>query len=93
MESSGSFLPEGEPLMSFKTWIGNESDPIHIDVDKYGIYIHDQVGEIVGWNKFEWLEDEDLLPVVVNALIYAMEYGGGALRETINHPIQTEPVE
>jgi len=76
-----------------KPWIGNESDPIHVDVDKYGIYIHDQVGEIVCWNKDEWLEDEDLLSVVVNAVIHAMEYGGGYLRKTINHPIQTEAVE
>lgn len=77
-------------MMDFLTedeWVGNESDPVKITVCEEAVYIHDSLGEIVSWNSDEWTSDDTVPVCMVNAVIYAMENGGIALRELINHPI------
>lgn len=74
-------------LVTQDEWVGNENDPIKVTVCTDAVYIHDVLGEIVSWNVDEWKEDDEVPVCMVNAVLYAMEYGGIALRESINHPI------
>jgi len=53
-----------------------------------GIYISDDLGEIVCWVQDEWEEDPTIVPAICNAIKMFYLDGPAALRASINHPVQ-----
>ncbi len=47
------------------------------------IRLEDEQGEIVYWDKQEWIDDPDLVITIANAIIYGNALGGAAVRELI----------
>ena len=61
---------------------------VFVDLD--GVYIGDDLGEIVSWNEDEIQEDPSIGMVIANALIIFFQDGGDVLRDRIDHPIRRE---
>lgn len=57
--------------------------------DGVGVYLHDELGEIVCWVDDEWIEDPTVVASIVRAVKMLYTEGGLALRKFINHPVQS----
>lgn len=58
---------------------------VYVEIDEEHIEIGDDRGEIVYWDRAEWIEVPDLALVIAGAIKILYEEGGDALRKKLRH--------
>ena len=57
---------------------------VFVDPDQ-GVYIVDDIGEVVCWVDTEWQDDPSAVTATVNAVILATKYGSQAVRKNLEN--------
>jgi len=57
----------------------------YVEVDEDHVAIGDDNGEIIYWDRQEWIENPDLAPIIANAIKLLYEQGGSVVRSKLRH--------